>query len=108
MAIVLPPPPDISNHPLVDDDKTMTQAYAQWFFNIYNILIQSQLGAPGAATYIINTTNSLLSNAQVLANLQTGFALVNNGSGLITTQAKIKSTDTTIVDAVAYTYFGGL
>lgn len=91
--IALPPPPDINNHPLVDNDRTMTRVYSQWFFNVYNILQQASIAAPAAATYVINTANAIIPNAQVLANLSTGFAKVTNGSGLVSTQSQIQSSD---------------
>ena len=104
MSISLPPPPDVNNHPLVDDDKTMTRIYGQWFFNVYNILKQAETAAPATATFLLNTANALLPNAQVLGNLSTGFAKVTTGSGIIATQHLINATDlaNTAVTAGAY------
>lgn len=100
----LTPPPDIVNHKLVDDDGTMTRAYSNWFFSVYNILTQAQVGAPSVATYVLNTTNALLSNAQVLSGLSTGFAKISNGTGLFTTQASIASTDLASTSVTSGTY----
>lgn len=135
MSIKLPPPPDIANHKLVDDDDTMTRVYGQWFQNIYTILTEAQTGAPGSAQYVIAFADALLPNAQVLNGLSTGFAKITAGE--FTTQATINSSDlsnsgvaqgtygsphflltvnpqgqiTKIItnsDTMAYTYFGGL
>ena len=80
----LPPPPDIANHSLTESDGTITRAYSQWFFNIYKIINASSLAAPSSAKFVINTANTSLSNAQVLANLGTGFVKVSTGTGLLT------------------------
>jgi len=84
MSILLPPPPDIGNSQLSAKDGTLARAYSQWFFNVYTILQEAQIGAPAAAEYIIKTDDALLPNAQVLANLGSGFVKVISGTGSLT------------------------
>jgi hypothetical protein len=80
---ILPPPPQ---GPISDSNGDLTNAYDQW----YNLLQQavnvntSQEFAPVNANYILYTGNSTLSGAQVLSSLNSGFLLVSNGSGQLT------------------------
>lgn len=92
-APILPPPPSISNHPLTDDNNRMTRAYVNWFFNVYNILIDVASKAGGNSTFVVNTAGDSLPNAQVLASLNTGFAKVTSESGLISTQTMLAESD---------------
>jgi hypothetical protein len=84
MAILLPPPPSASSQTIVNDSNQMSREWAQWFFTVWSILSSANVTAPGDATYIVNTSSSLLANAQVLGNLSSGFVKVSVGSGILT------------------------
>lgn len=84
MPILLPPPPTTSQQTIVDDNNKMSREWAQWFFQVWAILSEAAISAPGVASYVVNTSDALLPNAQVLGNLGSGFVKVTTGSGLLT------------------------
>lgn len=54
MANQLPPPPDLSNQPIVEKDGSVTRVYARWFQNLYQIVTTMS-----SSTTLINA-NSLI------------------------------------------------
>ena len=50
-------------------------------------------GAPSTSTYVINTADASLPNAQILASLATGYAKVTTATGIISTVSTISASD---------------
>src|SRR6185503_3746788 len=88
MSTGLPQPPN-PTQAAVKDDNSLTRSYAQWFQNIFQILNNAGGPAPASGNYIIQTTNALLPNAQILANLSSGFLKVQNGSGALSSTGNV-------------------
>ncbi len=102
MANPLPRPP--VKQAIAGEDFLIDDAWQRWFNEIYNIIGASIVSAPSNSAYILQVADTVLTNAQVLATLSTGFAKVTTTTGVISTQATINSTDLTATGVAAATY----
>lgn len=93
MAIILPPPPDRSNSKIVEDDSTISKNYSRWLEALYQAVIANSNSAPNDATYIIQQMSANLSNAQILANLASGFLKVTTASGVLSSELQVQAAD---------------
>lgn len=88
-TIILPPPPTTGQQSIVDDQSQVSRVWSQWFFQVWTILSEAQVSAPSQATYILNTADALLPNAQVLSNLAGGFLKVSVAGGVISSTGNL-------------------
>lgn len=108
MTNPLPPPP--KNTKISDDDGNAGEAYNRWFNQVYNIIGTAIVQAPSIAPYIIQTANNLLTQAQVLSELPSGFLQVSNQTGILssTGSTKIQQSDIANTNVTPGTYGSSL
>ncbi len=99
----LPRPPTINA--VSNDQGIISDEWNRWFNQIFTLLNSALVNAPSSAPYIIQTANALLANAQALSQLSTGFVKVTNGTGVLSSQVLIKSSD---IDPTTVTGTGNL
>lgn len=85
MANPLPRPPSI--HPITGSDYLIEDAWQRWFNEIYNLIGATLVSAPSTSTYIIQTSDAILTNAQILANLSSGVVKVTTATGVLSSVA---------------------
>lgn len=98
MANLTPPP--INTAP--SDEGTSYQRYFAYFYNALNSMDTNF--APADGSYIIQTPNATLTGAQSLSTLNSGFAYVTTGDGVISTVPTINSS---FLSGAAYGDLGG-
>ncbi len=102
MSNPLPRPPSI--HPITGKDFLIEDAWQRWFNEIYNIIGATLVSAPSSSQYIIQVADALLSNAQVLASLNTGFVKSTHLTGVLSTQPLILNSDLSLSGVTAGMY----
>lgn len=97
--MLLPKPPNV---PIATAEGAPTPDWYNWFLNVYTRVGGTLAGlAPGDATYITKTPNNNLSGEQALSLLNTGYAKVTTGSGVMSTVTSIPYTDITGLGTLA-------